>query len=210
MSAPPDSSRRPAPAPPASPAAVSPYSVADRRAERDRRARVRAEWLDRLPHPDEPMLVGERGDRADRWPPRPTLPPPAKRGRPRYSPEYLRETLREFGAARGPDFAMHEFLRWSGTSERPYYDRFGSWTAARLAAGLPGAARQPDRKLRTLHKLLRVTHLNGGRRMTAAQLGRSAGVSAPTVYALGGPDRIRYLYRLWADPKTKRAGSGGS
>ena len=174
-------------------------------AERDRRARVREEWLNRLPHPDVPQLVEEAGDRPDRWPPTPTRPPGAWRET-IFTREVLLDRLATFAASRGPDFSMHEFLRWARMSERPYYVRLGSWTAARVAVGLPKSPRPRDRRLRTLHKLLRTLHLNGGRRLTAAALGKAAGISAPTIWAHGGVDQLLYLYRLWVDPATQRTG----
>ncbi len=188
------------------PRGVAAYSPEAKRAERERRARVRAEWLDRLPHPDVTELVEAGGDRPQLWPPSPSRPPQDGWRGTTFTREELLERLATFAESRGPDFTMHEFLRWARMSERPFWRQFGGWTAARLAAGLPQHVRRRDLKLRTLHKLLRAVHINQPRTLTAAQLCRVSGVRPPTLAGYGGLARIQNLYKLWVHPNTRRVG----
>ena len=174
-------------------------------AERARRRAVRAGVLAGLPRPGgyvpPPSENLGAGSRPELWPPPPALPPrtPSRDGN-TYTPDLLRELLREFAAARGADFGVVEFARWSGVCTATLYRHLGRWPAARASAGLPARARRPDRRRATLHALLETLHRNRGRTkpLTANQLAAACGVSAACVNGHGGIGALRALARDWA------------
>ena len=185
------------------------YTDAQKRAELARRAGVRAALLDGLPPPDAPY-GGDRGTyRADLWPPAPAHPADAAAPRDRWgggtaagtwTADKLAALVAAFAAARGPDFSKDEFLKWAGVGCGTVNRYCGSWRAARLAAGLPPRPARGSRGGDTLHRLLRVLHLNRHRRrpLGGPELARAAGLSVGAVDRFGGVKHLRDLYRLWA------------
>ena len=197
------------------------YTDAEKRRELDRRAAVRRALLSDLPPPDAAWAGAPTAFRPDRWPPRPDHPgdlhPPRDRwGRVNpagtWDADKLVALVGTFAAARGPDFSKEEFLRWAligcGTVNR----YCGSWRAARVAAGLPPRAARRDRALDSLHRLLRVLHLNRGRRvpLTGPQLAAAAKLGSGPVERFGGVRHLRDLYRLWVGMHRPDAGGAGT
>ena len=179
------------------------------RSELNRRRRVRAELLDGLPPPAVPAGGGRGSFRPDLWPPRPAHPSDLAPPRDRWGHENPEGTwdagklvalVREFAAARGPDFSKDEFLTWAGVGCGTVNRYCGSWRAARLAANLPPRPARGRQSRGTLHILLRVLHRNRRRRtpLTGPQLAAAAGVRVGAVDRLGGVAHLRELYRLWA------------
>ncbi|NNJ25257.1 hypothetical protein [Alienimonas chondri] len=179
------------------------YTPATRRAEVERRARLRAVFTTG-PLKNVPPL-GEAGPtehavRYDLWPPRPDRPvgPPSRHGDTWTQSQFVR-LVKRFAKARGTDFGVLEFCRWAGVASSTLYRHADSWPALRAAAGLPPAMARPDRRASTLAALLRSLHLNRNRTrpLTGAQLARAAGVSRSVVGAYGGVRHLRDLYRQW-------------
>ena len=202
---------------PAGPREPPAYTDDQKRAELARRARVRAALLDGLPPPDAPY-GGDRGSyRPDLWPPAPEHPADAAAPRDRWgggtaagtwTADKLAALVADFAAARGPDFSKDEFLKWAGVGGGTVNRYCGSWRAARHAAGLPPRPARTGRGGDTLHRLLRVLHLNRHRRrpLDGPELARAAGLSVGAVERFGGVKHLRDLYRLWA-ARPRAAGS---
>ncbi|QDT14426.1 hypothetical protein [Alienimonas californiensis] len=182
----------------------APWTVEDQLRERERRTRVRAALLERLPPPDAGTLDDLGSFRIDLWPPQPApRPRGAARGPSAAGPVWtgaaLLDLIREFAADRGPDFSKQEFIRWARITSGTVNRHCGDWRSTRVAAGLPAEPATEDSALRTLHALLKTLHLNRHRTrpLTAEQLARAAHLSRGPIGSFGGMKQVRNLYRLW-------------
>ena len=191
------------------------YSPETHRAEKARRASLREAFVTGSLKGVPPLGATEPAAggccRPDLWPPRPRRPAGvASRHGDTWSRRKLVGLVKRFAKARGADFGVMEFCRWSGVASSTLYRHCGSWPALRVAAGLPPALTPPDRRARTLAALLRTLHLNRNRRrpLTGAQLARAAGVGRSVIGAYGGIRHLRELYREWVRASAG-AGVGG-